>query len=91
LHAVPTPRKDDRCALHESTSRPATWFEFVEDTELIAFKQSLLAAFSQSVAVGEIVGGSRAGTLVMIPIRAPGNPDAQRFTSDETVNAFVAD
>lgn len=88
---MPTSGNESRCALHESTSRPATWFEFVGDTELIAFKQPLLAALSQPVAVGEIVGGSRNGTLVVIPTRAPDDPHAKRFTSDEAVNALVAD
>lgn len=88
---MPTSGNENRCALHESTSRPATWFEFVGDTELIAFKQPLLAALSQSVAVGEIVGGPGNGTLVVIPTQAAEDPDAKRFTSDEAVNAFVAD
>jgi hypothetical protein len=88
---VPASGKDNRCALNELTSRPATWFEFVEDTELIAFKLPLLSALSQPVAVGELVGGPRDGTRVVIPIRAPDDSGARRFTSDEPVNAFVAE
>jgi hypothetical protein len=88
---VPASGNESRCALHESTSRPATWFEFVEDNELIAFKQPLLSALSQPVAVGELIGGTRDGTLVVIPTGAPGHAGEERFTAGEPVNAFVAD
>jgi hypothetical protein len=88
---VPDPGNDSRCALHELTSKPATWFAYVEDTDLIAFKQPLLIALTQSVAVGELVSGAHAGTLVVIPTLPPEDVDAPRFTSDKVANAFVAD
>jgi len=45
-------------------------FEFVGDTELVAFSEPLLTAFSRPVAIGELVGGARDGTLVLILPRA---------------------
>jgi hypothetical protein len=87
---VPDPGNDSRCALRELTSKPATWFEFVEDSDLIAFKQPLLVALAQSVAVGEVVGGPRAGTLVLIPTLPPEDDAAPRFTHDPVESAFVA-
>ena len=86
---MPASGKESLCALHESTSQPATWFEFVEDNELIAFKQPLLAALSQPVAVGELVGGARDGTLVVIPTGAPGHAGEERITAGDPVNAFA--
>jgi hypothetical protein len=67
---------DERSALHPPTIAAAAWFEFVGDTELIAFKQPLLTALSRPVAIGEIVGGPRNGALVLIPLRpADGSAD----------------
>jgi hypothetical protein len=88
---VPHKGHDSLCALHESTSRPATWFEFVDDDALIAFKQPLLRALSQPVAVGELVGGERDGTLVVIPTAPDEDESRPRFTPGRVVNAFVAD
>jgi hypothetical protein len=88
---VPASGKESRCALHESTSRLATWFEFVDDNELIAFKQPLLAALSQPVAVGELIGGARDGTLVVIPTGAPADAGEERVTAGAPVNAFAAE
>jgi hypothetical protein len=88
---VPHKGNDNRCALHESTTRPATWFEFVDDDELIAFKQPLLRALSQPVAVGELVGGERNGTLVVIPTGPAEDESTPRFEPEPVVNAFAAD
>lgn len=88
---MPSSGNDSRCALHEVTSKPATWFEFVDDTEVIAFKQPLLTALAQSVAVGELVGGPRAGTLVVIPTLPPEDEGVVRFTPEDPVNAFAVD
>jgi hypothetical protein len=88
---VPHKGHDSLCALHESTTRPATWFEFVDDDELIAFKQPLLRALSQPVAVGELVGGERDGTLVVIPTGPAEDETMPRFAPGPVVNAFVAD
>ena len=52
---MPNPGNDSRCAFHELTSKPATWFELVEDDELIAFRAPLLTTLAQSVAVGELM------------------------------------
>ena len=90
---MPNPGNDSRCALHEHehASKPATWFEFVEDGELIAFRQPLLAALAQSVAVGELVGGARAGTLVVIPTFPAEDAGVVRFTPEASANAFAVD
>jgi hypothetical protein len=88
---VPHEGHENLCALHESTTRPATWFEFVDDDELIAFKQPLFRALSQPVAVGELVGGARAGTLVVIPTQPYEDYRTPRFTPGPVANAFVAD
>ena len=88
---MPASGKESRCALHESASQPATWFEFVDDNELIAFKQPLLAALSQPVAVGELIGGARNGTLVVIPTGAPGHAGEERITAGEPVSTFAVD
>jgi hypothetical protein len=88
---VPDQGNDSRCALGELTAKPATWFEFVEDSDLIAFKQPLLIALAQSVAIGELVGGPDAGTIVVIPTSPPDDAGAPRFTHDEAANAFVED
>jgi hypothetical protein len=78
------PGDDHRSALPPSSVKPATWFEFVDDTELIAFRQPLLTAFSRPVAIGELVGGPRNGTLVVIPIRPAGDsPEGRRMTAGE--------
>ena len=87
---MPDPGNDRRCALRELRSKPATWFEFVEDSDLIAFKQPLLVALAQSVVVGEVVGGPRAGTLVLIPTLPRDDAGTPRFTHDAAENAFVA-
>jgi hypothetical protein len=88
---VPGPGNDSRCALAELASKPAIWFEFVDDTDVIAFKQPLLIALARSVAVGEVVGGPRAGTLVVIAALPPEDADAPRFVRDETANSFATD
>jgi hypothetical protein len=87
---VPTSGNDSRCALRELRSKPATWFEFIGDDDLIAFKQPLLTALAQSVAVGELVGGERDGTLVVIPTLPPDDAGEPRFTPEQVPNAFVA-
>lgn len=88
---LPHKGHESPCALHESTTWSATWFEFVDDDELIAFKQPLLRALSQPVAVGELVGGERDGTLVVIPTGPSEEQSAPRFEPDPVVNAFAAD
>jgi hypothetical protein len=89
--AVPNSGHDSPCALDELTPKSATWFEFVEDDALIAFRQPLLRALAQSIAVGELVGGPRAGTLVVIPAFAPADEGVARFIPEEPVNAFAVD
>lgn len=88
---MPDPGNDSPCALGELSAKPATWFEFVDDSDLIAFKQPLLIALAQSVAVGELVGGPHAGTIVVIPAVPPQDAGAPRFTHDKVANAFVPD
>jgi hypothetical protein len=84
---LPHAGNDSRCAngAHE------TFFERIGDDELIAFKQPLLTALAQPVAVGELVGGPRAGTLVLIATAAPADDGVERFTHEEPVNAFAVD
>jgi hypothetical protein len=88
---VPDSGHDSPCALGERSAKPATWFDFVEESDLIAFRQPLLIALAQSVAVGELVGGPHAGTIVVIPTFPPEDAAVPRFTHDEVANAFVAD
>jgi hypothetical protein len=66
---LPYSGHDKRYALPHSTIKPATWFELVPDTQLIAFSQPLLTVFSQATAVGELVGGPLDGTPVLIRTR----------------------
>jgi hypothetical protein len=68
---VPLSRRHERTPLPASTPLPAIWCEHVDDTEHVAFRQPLATVMSQSLAVGEMVDGPRAGTLILIPIRPP--------------------
>ena len=88
---MPDPGNDSHCALGGLASKPvAIWFELVESSELIAFKQPLLDALARPVAVGEIVAGPRAGTVVVIPTLPPEDAGTPRFTHDKVVSAFAA-
>ena len=66
---MPSSRSQERDVLFPPATQPATWFEFVADTEHVAFRQPLSTVFSRSFAVGELIGGPDEGTLVLIPIR----------------------
>jgi hypothetical protein len=54
--------------------KPATWFELVDDDQLIAFSRPLLTTFSRPVAVGELVGGPLGGTRVLIRVQPRDEP-----------------
>jgi hypothetical protein len=64
--------------------------ELVGDDELTAFEQPLLTALAQPIAFGELVGGPRAGTVVVIATAAP-DAGVERFTPEEPVDVFVVD
>jgi hypothetical protein len=91
LEPIPPSGDDQRCAAQPSRIESATWFGFVGDSELIAFSEPLLTTFSRPVAIGELVGGARNGTLVLIPIR-PADEHADSVSAvDEVDDPVVTD
>jgi hypothetical protein len=71
-----------RTTLDDSKLKLATWFEHVGDDDLIAFSRPLLSTFAQPVAVGELVGGPLAGTVVLVRIQPEEPEPAKRPAED---------
>jgi hypothetical protein len=79
---MPPSGDDAQGAFNHSKLKPATWFECVGDDELLAFSRPLLTTFAQPVAIGELVGGPLAGTLVLVRIQPEEPEPAKRPAAD---------